>query len=242
MTKDKIALVTGGTRGIGAATARALKEAGYKIAVTYLGNDERAQAFTKETQIPVWKWDVADYEACAKGVIDVENSLGAIDILVNNAGITRDGAFHKMSLEAWRAVMAANLDSVFHMSQLVFAKMRAKGWGRIISMSSINGQKGQFGQVNYAASKAGMIGFSKALALEGAAKGVTVNVIAPGYIDTDMVAGVPEAIRTAIIGAIPVGRLGMAEEIAEAVVYLASDKASFITGETLAINGGQYMD
>ena len=238
----RVALVTGGTRGIGAAVARALQKEGHTVGVTYVGNEERARGFTKETGIQAWKWDVSDYDACQRGVAQVEKELGSVDVLVNNAGITRDGAFHKMSVEAWRAVLSANLDSVFHMSSLVFVGMRERGWGRIISMSSINGQKGQFGQVNYATSKAGIIGFSKALALEGAAKGVTVNVVAPGYIDTDMVAAVPEKVRDAIRSGIPVGRFGLAEEIAAATCFLASDNASFITGETMAINGGQYMD
>lgn len=238
----KVALITGGTRGIGAAAAIALKNDGCNVGVTYVGNDERAAAFTKETDIPAWKWNAADYEACEKGVAQVQKELGEVDILVNNAGITRDGAFHKMTVEAWREVLAANLDSVFYMSRLLFGSMRERGWGRIISMSSINGQKGQFGQVNYATSKAGIIGFSKALALEGAGKGVTVNVVAPGYIDTDMVADVPEKIRDVIRGGIPLGRFGLADEIAAAVSFLASDKAAFITGETMAINGGQYMD
>lgn len=238
---QRVALVTGGTRGIGAACARALQQAGHKVGVTYHGNEEAAKAFTQETNIPAWKWDAADYDACAKGVAQAVDALGAIDILVNNAGITRDGAFHKMERDAWREVINANLDSVFNMSRLVFNDMRERGWGRIINMSSINGQKGQFGQVNYATSKAGMIGFTKSLALEGASKGVCVNAIAPGYIDTDMVANVPPKIRDAIVAGIPVGRLGVAQEIAAAVVYLASDDASFITGATLNINGGQYM-
>ncbi len=237
----KVALVTGGTRGIGAAICKALQEAGHKVAASYAGNDEAAAKFKAETGIPVFKWDVGDYDACAAGIAKVEAELGPVDILVNNAGITRDGWFHKMDHAAWKAVLSTNLDSMFTMSRPVIEGMRERGFGRIINISSINGQKGQLGQVNYATAKAGVIGFTKALALENARKGVTVNCICPGYIDTDMVAAVPEKVLEGIIAQIPVGRLGKAEEIAAAVLYLASDASAFMTGAVLTINGGQYM-
>jgi len=238
----RVALVTGGTRGIGAAISKALKAAGYEVAATYGGNDAAAEKFKADTSIPVYKWDVASFEACAEGVKKVEADLGPIDVLVNNAGITRDTAFHKMTLEQWNAVISTNLGSLFNMTRQVIEGMRARKFGRIISISSINGQKGQFGQVNYSAAKAGDIGFTKALALENAKGGITVNAICPGYINTEMVQAVPkDVLEKAVIPQIPVNRLGEPEEIARAVVFLASDDAGFITGSTLSINGGQYQ-
>ncbi|HLF59528.1 MAG TPA: acetoacetyl-CoA reductase [Alphaproteobacteria bacterium] len=237
----RVALVTGGTRGIGAAIARALQAEGYKVAVNYLGNEAMATKFRKETGIPVFHWSVADFESCAGGVEHVVAQLGPIDILVNNAGITRDGFMHKLTPDQWKAVIDTNLGSVFNMSRNVIEGMRERGFGRIVNISSINGVKGQMGQTNYSAAKAGIIGFTKALAQEGATKGITVNAIAPGYIGTDMVAAMPQEVLTKITAQIPVGRLGMVEEIARAVVFLASDDAGFITGATLNINGGQYM-
>ena len=237
----RVALVTGGTRGIGAAIARALQAEGYKVAVNYLGNETVASAFRKDTGIPTFLWSVADFESCAAGVEKVVADLGPIDVLVNNAGITRDGMMHKMSADQWKAVIDTNLGSVFNMSRNVIEGMRERGFGRIINISSINGVKGQIGQTNYSAAKAGIIGFTKALAQEGALKGITANVIAPGYIATDMVAAMPKEVLDKIAAGIPVGRLGMAEEIARAAVFLASDEAGFITGATLNINGGQYM-
>jgi acetoacetyl-CoA reductase len=239
---SRVAVVTGGTRGIGAAISRALAAKGHKVAATYHGNDEAAQKFKTETGVHVYKWDVADPEACAAGLKTVEAELGPVDILVNNAGITKDGFFQKMTFDQWRAVLSTNLDSMFTMTRPVIDGMRARSFGRIINISSVNGQKGQMGQTNYSAAKAGVIGFSKALAQENATKGVTVNVIAPGYIATEMVQAVPEEVlKSKILPQIPVGRLGQAEEIAAAVVYLASDEAAWITGSTLSINGGQYM-
>ena len=238
----RVAVVTGGTRGIGAAISKALKAKGYTVAANYGGNDEAAQKFKAETGIAVYKWDVASPEACAAGLKQVEAELGPVDVLVNNAGITRDGFFQKMTFEQWRQVLATNLDSMFTMTRPVIDGMRSRGFGRIITISSVNGQKGQMGQTNYSAAKAGVIGFSKALAQENATKGITVNVIAPGYVATEMVQAVPEEVlKTKILPQIPVGRLGQAEEIAAAVVYLASDEAAWITGSTLSINGGQYM-
>lgn len=237
----RTALVTGGTRGIGAAIARGLQQAGLTVAATYAGNDDAAAKFKGETGIHVYKWDVADPAACADGIAKVVADLGPIDVLVNNAGITRDGMFHRMSFDQWKAVMSTNLDSMFAMTRPVIEGMRERNYGRIVNISSINGQKGQMGQVNYSAAKAGVIGFTKALAAENAFKGITVNCVCPGYIDTDMVAAVPEDTLKKIIGAIPVGRLGKAEEIADAVAYLASEKAGFITGSVLSINGGQYF-
>jgi acetoacetyl-CoA reductase len=238
----KVAIVTGGTRGIGEAISKALKGAGYAVAATYAGNDIAAEKFRKETGVSVFKWDVGDPKACADGIAKVEAEIGPTAVLVNNAGITRDGMFHRMTAEQWSAVIRTNLDSLFNMTRPVIEGMRARGFGRIISISSINGQKGQMGQVNYSTAKAGVIGFTKALAQENANKGVTVNVVAPGYIATEMVQAVPEEVlKTKILPLIPVGRLGEAEEIAAAVVYLAGDKAGFITGSTLSINGGQYM-
>jgi len=237
----RVALVTGGTRGIGAAISKALMAAGHKVAATYAGNDQAAETFRAENGIAVFKWDVGDAEACALGVARVEAEVGPVDILVNNAGITRDGMFHKMSFEQWQAVLRTNLDSMFTMTRPVIDGMRERGFGRIVNISSINGQKGQLGQVNYSAAKAGVIGFTRALALENARKGVTVNCIAPGYIATEMVASVPEKALQGIIAQIPAGRLGQAEEVAAATVYLASDAAAWMTGSTLSLNGGQYM-
>ncbi len=238
----RVALVTGGTRGIGESISKALKDAGYTVAATYGGNDEAAAKFKEETGIAVYKWDVGDFEACETGVAQVEADLGPIDVLVNNAGITRDSMLHKMSPENWRSVITTNLDSLFNMTRNVIEGMRARGYGRIISISSLNGQKGQMGQSNYSAAKAGLIGFTKAVAQESAFKGITVNAVAPGYIATEMVRAVPEdVLNTKIIPYIPVGRLGEAEEVARAVVFLAAEEAGFMTGSTLSINGGQYM-
>ncbi len=237
----RVALVTGGTRGIGAAISIKLKAEGYTVAANYAGNDEAAAAFTKETGIQTFKWSVADYEACKAGVAAVEAALGPVEVLVNNAGITRDTMFHRMTPDHWNAVIGTNLNGLFNMTHQVWNGMRDRGFGRVISISSINGQKGQMGQANYSAAKAGDIGFTKALAQEGAAKGITVNVICPGYIATDMVMAVPEKVRESIIAGIPVGRLGEPEEIARCVAFLASDEAGFITGSTLTANGGQYL-
>jgi len=237
----RVALVTGGTRGIGAAIATGLKAAGYTVAANFAGNVEKAAAFKAETGIATFQWDVSDAAACAAGVAAVEAELGPIEILVNNAGITRDGWFHKMDQDAWNAVLTTNLGSMFTMTRPVIEGMRERGFGRIVNISSINGQKGQLGQVNYSAAKAGVIGFSKALAMENARKGITVNCICPGYINTDMVAAVPEKVLEGIIAQIPVGRLGEADEIAALVTYLASDASAFMTGAVLTINGGQYI-
>ena len=238
----RVALVTGGTRGIGAAISKALKGAGYKVAASYAGNDVAAEKFKAETGIPVYKWDVASFDACTAGVKKVESDLGPVDVLVNNAGITKDTAFHKMTLDQWTAVINTNLGSLFNMTRHVIEGMRSRKFGRIINISSINGQKGQFGQVNYSAAKAGDIGFTKALALENAKGGITVNVIAPGYINTEMVQAVPkEVLEKSVIPQIPVNRLGEPEEIARCVLFLASDESSFITGSTLSANGGQHM-
>ena len=238
---SRIALVTGGSRGIGAAISTALQTAGYTVAATYAGNDEKAAAFTAETGIKTYKWDVSDYDACAAGIAAVEADLGPVDILVNNAGITRDAPFHKMSRDQWTDVMRTNLDGVFNMTHPLWNGMRERKFGRIINISSINGQKGQFAQANYSAAKAGDIGFTKALAQEGARAGITVNAICPGYIATEMVMAVPEKVRDSIIAQIPAGRLGEASEIARCVVFLASEDAGFITGSTMTANGGQYM-
>ncbi|MDX1575248.1 MAG: acetoacetyl-CoA reductase [Kiloniellales bacterium] len=238
----RVALVTGGTRGIGEAISKALKEDGYDVAATYGGNDEAAAKFKDATGIAVYKWDVGDFDSCQQGIAQVESDLGPIDVLVNNAGITRDGMFHKMSAENWEAVITTNLNSLFYMTRGVIEGMRARSYGRIISISSVNGQKGQMGQTNYSAAKAGLIGFTKALAQENAFKGITVNAVAPGYIATEMVRAVPEdVLNSKIIPQIPVGRLGEAEEVARAVVFLAAEESGFITGSTLTINGGQYM-
>lgn len=238
----RVAVVTGGTRGIGAAIAKALKAAGYKVAANYGGNDEAANKFKSETGIPVYRWDVSSYESCVAGLKQVEAEIGPVDILVNNAGITRDGMFHKMTPEQWSAVINTNLNSLFNMCRPVIDGMRERSFGRIVNISSINGQKGQMGQVNYSAAKAGELGFTKALAQENARKGVTVNAICPGYIGTEMVQAVPkEVLEKSILPQIPVGRLGMPEEIARCVLFLASDDAGFITGSTLTANGGQYL-
>jgi acetoacetyl-CoA reductase len=239
----RIALVTGGTRGIGAAISIALKNAGYKVAANYASNDDAAKEFAKVTGVSTYKWDISDAEACKQGVKMVSDELGGpIEVLINNAGITRDGVMHKMSNDNWEAVIETNLNSVFFMSREVLDSMRDKKFGRIINISSMNGQLGQFGQTNYSAAKAGIFGFTKALARETASRGITVNAIAPGYIATDMVKAVKEEVMKVILSAIPVGRLGEPEEIARAVLFLAADEGSFITGETLSINGGQYME
>ncbi|MFG1421214.1 acetoacetyl-CoA reductase [Roseixanthobacter liquoris] len=237
----RVALVTGGTRGIGEAISIALKAAGYQVAANYAGNDAAAEAFTAKTGIPAFKWDVSDFEACKAGVAKVEAALGPVDVLVNNAGITRDGQLHRMSLEQWQAVINTNLNSLFNMTRQVIEGMRARKFGRVVCISSINGQKGQFGQTNYSAAKAGEIGFVKALAQEGAKVGVTVNAIAPGYIATEMVRAVPADALEKIVATIPVGRLGEPEDIARCVVFLAADEAGFITGSTLTANGAQYI-
>lgn len=238
---QRVALVTGGTRGIGHSVAYALQRNGCKVASSYHGNDKTAEAFARETNIPVYKFDVAEYDACENAVKRIEQALGPIDILVNNAGITRDVMLHKMTPTQWNDVIATDLTSCFNMCRLVIGGMRDRGFGRIVNISSINGQKGQFGQTNYAAAKAGILGFTKALALESAAKGITVNAIAPGYIGTDMVSVMPKEILTKIVAQIPVGRLGYPEEVAEIVRFLASDQAAFVTGSTISANGGQYL-
>jgi len=239
----RVAVVTGGTRGIGRAISEALKDAGYEVAATYAGNDEAAQRFKSETGIPVFKFDVADFNACAGGIKAIEAELGGpVEVLVNNAGITRDATMHRMRADQWSDVIRTNLDSCFNMSRAVIEGMRSRGFGRIVNISSINGQAGQIGQTNYAAAKAGMLGFTKALAQEGASRGVTVNALAPGYTETDMVRAVPANVLEQIIARIPVGRLGKPEEIARAVLFLVADEAGFITGSTLTVNGGQYMD
>jgi len=235
------AIVTGGTRGIGAAISVALSEDGHKVAATYAGNDEAAEAFKTQTGISVYRFDVADFDQCADSVSRIETDLGPVSILVNNAGITRDGTLHRMDFEQWNAVLQTNLSSCYNMCRNVIDGMRERGFGRIVNIGSVNGQAGQYGQVNYAAAKSGIHGFTKALALEGAAKGVTVNAIAPGYVDTDMVRAVPEKVLEKIIATIPVGRLGYASDIARAVQFLVADDATFITGSTLSINGGQHM-
>ena len=237
----RVAVVTGGTRGIGAAVCQALNNAGYSVAAVYGSNDASAQEFQKETGIQVFKIDVSDYDTCCQGVAQIADALGPIDILVNNAGITRDNTMHRMDRDCWQDVIDTNLGSCFNMSRCVIDSMRTNGFGRIVNIGSINGQAGQYGQVNYAAAKSGIHGFTKALAQEGAAKGITVNAIAPGYVDTDMVRAVPENVLEKIIQRIPVGRLGRAEDIARGVLFLVSDEADFITGSTLSINGGQHM-
>jgi len=238
----RVALVTGGTRGIGHAISVALKNAGYRVAANYAGNDAAAQQFQAETGIPVFKWNVGDFDACAAGIAQVTKEVGPVDVLVNNAGITRDAMLHRMTKEQWNEVINVDLDSLFNMCRHVIDGMRARSFGRIINISSINGRKGQMGQTNYSAAKAGTHGFTKALSYESAAKGITVNTIAPGYIATEMVAAVPkEVLDTKIIPQIPVGRLGESEEIARAVTFLASDNAGFVTGACLDVNGGHYM-
>ena len=239
---SRVALVSGGTRCIGAAICIALKAAGYRVAANYAGNEEKAKAFHEETGIAIFKWDVSDYAACAEGIAKVESELGPIEVLVNNAGITRDTMFHKMTPDMWNAVIDTNLTGLFNMTHNVWTGMRDRSFGRVINISSINGQKGQMGQVNYSAAKAGDLGFTKALAQEGAAKNITVNAICPGYIGTEMVRAVPEKVlNERIIPQIPVGRLGEPEEIARCVVFLASDESGFITGSTLTANGGQFV-
>ncbi|HWK34776.1 acetoacetyl-CoA reductase [Sphingomonas sp.] len=237
----RVAIVTGGTRGIGEAISTALRDNGMTVAANYAGNDERAREFTERTGIKAFKWDVGDYDACQAGAKAVEDALGPVDVLVNNAGITRDGTILKMSYEMWDEVMRTNLGGCFNMAKAVFPGMRERKWGRIVNIGSINGQAGQYGQVNYAAAKSGIHGFTKALAQEGARAGVTVNAIAPGYIDTDMVAAVPADVLEKIVAKIPVGRLGQASEIARGVAFLCSDDGGFVTGSTLSINGGQHM-
>jgi acetoacetyl-CoA reductase len=238
---SRVAIVTGGTRGIGEAISVALKDAGNLVAATYAGNDEAAQRFTRKAGIAAYKFDVSDYEQCAESVAKITADLGPVDILINNAGITRDGTLHRMSFDQWNSVIQTNLSSCFNMCHCVIEGMRERGFGRVVNIGSVNGQAGQYGQANYAAAKSGIHGFTKALAQEGAAKGITVNAIAPGYIDTDMVRAVPERVLEKIISGIPVGRLGHADEIARGVLFLVSDDAGFVTGSTMSINGGQHM-
>jgi len=237
----RVAVVTGGTRGIGKAIAVELKAAGYKVAANYAGNDEAAKAFTAETGIPAYKFDVSSFDACKAGVEKIVKDLGPVDVLVNNAGITRDATMHKMDAGQWQEVINTNIGSCFNMCRLVIDSMRERNFGRIVNVGSMNGQMGQYGQVNYAAAKSGIHGFTKALAQEGAAKGITVNAIAPGYVDTDMVRSVPPAVLEKIVARIPVGRIGHAEDIARGVMFLVADEAGFITGSTISINGGQHM-
>lgn len=237
----RVAIVTGGTRGIGEAISLALKGAGMTVAATYGGDDAKAKAFTERTGIAAYKWDVGDHQACLDGVAKVEAELGPVDVVVNNAGITRDGTLMKMSYAAWDEVIRVNLGGCFNMAKATFAGMRSRGFGRIVNIGSINGQAGQYGQVNYAAAKSGIHGFTKALAQEGAKFGITVNAIAPGYIDTDMVAAVPADVLEKIVAKIPAGRLGQASEIARGVLFLVGDDAGFVNGSTLSINGGQHM-
>ncbi len=237
----RVAIVTGGTRGIGAAISKALQKSGFTVVANYAGNEAKAKAFTDETGIKTYKWDVGNHQACMDGCAQVAEEVGEIDVLVNNAGVTRDGTLHKMSFDDWNEVMRINLGGCFNMAKATFPGMRDRGWGRIVNIGSINGQAGQYGQVNYAAAKSGIHGFTKALAQEGAKFGVTVNAIAPGYIDTDMVAAVPAAVLEKIVAKIPVGRLGQAREIARGVRFLVSDNGGFVTGSTLSINGGQHM-
>jgi acetoacetyl-CoA reductase len=242
VSRHPVAVVTGGTRGIGAAISKSLRTAGCKVAAVYAGNDAAAQRFEADTGIPIYKWDVSSYQACGAGLKRVEKDLGPVDILVNNAGITRDGMFHRMEPEQWSAVINTNLNSLFNMCRPVIEGMRERKFGRIINISSINGQKGQMGQANYSAAKAGEIGFTKALAQENARRGITVNGICPGYINTEMVQAVPkEVIEKSILPLIPTGRLGEPEDVARCVTFLASEEADFITGSTLAVNGGQIM-
>ena len=237
----RTALVTGGTRGIGAAIAKALKADGCSVVATYGGNDEKANAFREETGIGVARWNVADYEACKAGVEKIASEHGPVEILINNAGITRDAMFHRMTPEQWREVIDTNLTGVFNMTHVCWGAMREGKWGRVVNISSINGQKGQAGQANYSAAKAGDIGFTRALAQEGARANITVNVVAPGYIDTDMMASIPEKVMEGIVAGIPAGRLGKPEEIARCVAFLASEDAGFITGSVLSANGGQFF-
>jgi acetoacetyl-CoA reductase len=238
---NRVAIVTGGTRGIGEAVSLALEDMGIKVAANYAGDDNRAAAFSERTGIRTFKWDVSDYDACQAGVAQVAEALGPVDVLVNNAGITRDGTILKMTYQMWKEVIDTNLGGCFNMAKAVFPGMRTRGWGRIVNIGSINGQAGQYGQVNYTAAKSGIHGFTKALAQEGARAGVTVNAIAPGYVDTDMVAAVPEDVLDKIVAKIPVGRLGQANEIARGVAFLCSEDGGFVTGSTMSINGGQHM-
>ena len=237
----RVALVTGGTRGIGAAISIKLKESGYKVAAIYAGNDKVATKFSEENKIVIFKWSIANYEECVAGIKRVENELGTIDILINNAGITRDGMFHKMSPEQWRDVINVNLNGLFNMTHPLWDGMRARGFGRIVNISSINGQKGQLGQANYSAAKAGELSFTKSLALEGARKGITVNAICPGYINTDMVKAMSEQAIKATESQIPIGHLGEPDDIARCVKFLVADESSFITGSTISANGGHYL-
>jgi acetoacetyl-CoA reductase len=241
MNMGRVAIVTGGTRGIGEAISLALKDMGISVAANYAGNDDKAREFSDRTGIPVFKWDVGDHGACLDGCAQVSRAVGQVDIVVNNAGITRDGTLARMSFDDWNDVMRVNLGGCFNMAKACFPGMIERGWGRIVNIGSINGQAGQYGQVNYAAAKSGIHGFTKALAQEGAKKGVTVNAIAPGYIDTDMVAAVPPPVLEKIVAKIPVGRLGQAHEIARGVAFLVSEDGGFVTGSTLSINGGQHM-
>ncbi len=238
---SRVAIVTGGTRGIGEAISLALRDLGMTVVANYAGNEQKARAFTERTGIKSYKWDVGDHQACLDGCAQVASEVGPIDVVVNNAGITRDGVLQKMSFEDWNEVIRINLGGCFNMAKACFPGMRERGWGRIVNIGSINGQAGQYGQVNYAAAKSGIHGFTKALAQEGAKNGVTVNAIAPGYIDTDMVAAVPQPVLEKIVAKIPVGRLGHADEIARGVAFLCSEDGGFITGSTLSINGGQHM-
>jgi acetoacetyl-CoA reductase len=237
----RVAIVTGGTRGIGEAISIMLRDTGYRVAAGYGGDEGKARQFTEDTGIPAWKWDVGDFDACRTAVGEIEKTLGPIDVLVNNAGITRDATMHKMTADHWNDVIRTNLTSCFNMCNAVFDGMRSRGFGRIVNIGSINGQAGQYGQVNYAAAKSGIHGFTKALAQEGASRGITVNAIAPGYIDTDMVRAVPPNVLEKIVARIPVGRLGQASEIARGVAFLVADEGGFVTGSTLSINGGQHM-
>ena len=237
----RTALVTGGTRGIGRAISQRLKEEGFEVAANFGGNEEKARQFTEETGIRSYKFNVGDFEAVGEGLKQIESDIGPVDVVVNNAGITRDAPFHKMGPEQWQEVIDVDLSSAFNVTRQVWEGMRERGFGRVVNISSINGQKGQFGQVNYSAAKAGLIGFTKALAQEGAKKGITVNCVAPGYVDTDMVAAVPEKVLEGIISSIPVGRLGKAEEIADAVAWLSGETCGFVTGATITVNGAQYI-
>ena len=237
----RVAIVTGGTRGIGRAICERLRDSGFTVVANYAGNDDAARAFSDDTGIATYKWDVGDHQSCLNGCARVADEVGPIDVVVNNAGITRDGTLHKMSYDDWHEVMRINLGGCFNMAKACFPGMRERGWGRIVNIGSINGQAGQYGQVNYAAAKSGIHGFTKALAQEGAKAGVTVNAIAPGYIDTDMVAAVPPPVLEKIVAKIPVGRLGQADEIARGVAFLCSEDAGFVTGSTMSINGGQHM-
>ncbi|MEJ2177040.1 MAG: acetoacetyl-CoA reductase [Gammaproteobacteria bacterium] len=238
---SRVAVVTGGTRGIGEAISVDLKKAGYNVVATYAGNEHAANEFTEQTGIPTYKFDVSDFDACKSAIESMESDVGPIEILVNNAGITRDGTMHRMDFDQWNTVIQTNLSSCFNMSRCVIEGMRERGFGRIVNIGSVNGEAGQYGQVNYAAAKSGIHGFTKALALEGAAKGITVNAIAPGYVLTDMVKAVPEKVLEKIIATIPVGRLGDPHDIARGVLFLVGDEAGFITGSTVDINGGQHM-